>query len=123
MKKHILLGILLTIVLSLCGCSSKPTLDGVYKAEMFASEVTYEFDKEMNVKFKFIIGGYVAISKTGTYEISEDETQITLKFEESESDVNMLPDSMTSLGGSFTFSKGDGYVQIGDMQYNKVTAE
>lgn len=123
MKKHILLGILLSVVLSLCGCSSKPTLNGVYKAETFASEVTYEFDKDMNVKFKFIIGGYVAISKSGTYEISEDEAQITFTFEESEDDVNMLPDSMTSLSGSFTFDEGEGYVQIGDIQYNKVIAE
>ena len=123
MKKHILLTVVLMIVLSLCGCSSKPTLNGVYKADTFASEVTYEFDKEMNVKFKFIIGGYVAISKTGTYEISEDQTEITILFVESEEDVNMLPDNMTSLGGAFKFEQGDGYIQIGDMQYNKVVSE
>ena len=123
MKKSIILALLLSIVLSLCGCDSKPTLDGVYKADTFASEVTYEFDKEGNVKFKFIIGGYVAISKSGTYEISEDETEITFTFIDSETDTNMLPNSMTSLSGAFTFSEGEGYIQIGDMQYNKVVVE
>ena len=123
MRKIFILQLILIVVLSLCGCSSKTTLDGVYKADTFASEVTYEFDKDMNVKFKFIIGGYVAISKRGTYEINEEQTEITITFIESDSDVNMLPDSMTSLGGSFTFDKGDGYIQIGDMQYNKVVSE
>lgn len=123
MKRKLIIVLLITLLFTLCGCEKKNVLDGVYKTETFASEMSYEFDKENNVQFKFILAGYVAVSKKGTYEINEDKTEITLAFEENDDDVSMLPSDVSNLSGIFNYSEGDGYIQIGKMQYNKVVSE
>ena len=114
----------LVIATLFTACGSKtPTLSGKYSNETLLSESVYEFDKEGNVTYKLITSGYVAVNVTGTYAISEDVSEITLTFDESKTDLGTLLGSTTTLSGTFTFEQGEGYIQIGNVQYSKETAE
>ena len=121
MKKIIALILSLVVCLSvLAACGPKePPLSGRYEMRGFASQTSYEFAEDKTVVFKVVVAGYVVVSQSGTYQINEDATEITLDFSsgETEGDSTYLPTDM--LNGTFTFSQGEEYIQIGNMQLNK----
>ena len=118
MKKNCaLIGILLAAVLLLAACGKAPTLSGRYSNSGFLAETVYEFDKDGTVSFKLVTGGYVAATLDGTYAINESGTEITLTFNEANTDFGSLLNSSTGISGTFSFSRGDGTIQIGNTQY------
>lgn len=117
MKKLIkLMAIVATLCMVLVGCSSAPSLEGNYNAQGFLMETMYTFDKDFNVNASIYAGGYEVFNCDGTYSINEDETEITLSFE-STSDSN----GKNLLNGTYTFTKGEGFIQIGKQKLNKMS--
>lgn len=106
---------LLMSVFVLVGCSKAPSLEGTYTSKVILVETLYTFDKDFTVNASIFAGGFEIYDCNGTYTINEDETEITLKFESVE-DSN----SENVLNGTYTFSKGDGYIQIGKQKLNKM---
>ena len=123
MKKviSILLAMLmLTTLLTACGSGNK--LSGSYRASSIVTETTYTFAKNGSVTVRLTAGSQVLIDNAkGTYTLNEDGTQITLTLPESTKDLGALSFTIPTLSGDFAFSKGDGYIQIGSTQYNKVS--
>lgn len=122
MKKTTCLAALILVaalILSACG-SKAPSLSGRYSASGFLSDTVYEFSKEGTVTFKVIAAGYVAVTLDGTYSLNESGSEITLTFDEANTDFGSLLDSSNAISGTFTFSKGENYIQIGNTQYSAV---
>ena len=111
-----LVTMLLACSLAACGKS----VSGSYESEIeiFGQswKVTYTFSgKKVEAESKVtILGNVENKTSNGTYEIAEaadGSLEITFDFEE-ESDLFK--------DGTYTFTEGEGYIKIGDAQYNKV---
>ena len=121
-KKAGLLALLFAVILLATACGAK-TLSGRYSSSSFIAETVYDFEKEGKVTFKLVTGGYVAVTLEGTYALNESGTEITLTFNEASTDFGSLLDSSAALSGTFTFSQGDRYIQIGETQYQASTSK
>ena len=103
--------LLLGCVLTLGSCSK--FLMGEYELDALVGSVKYEFKLtkvEITVE---VLGQDTAFE--GTYKIAENEkgeTEITFTFEDDE--------KAKEYAGTFSFEKGDGYIKIGGVKYNKV---
>ena len=81
--------------------------------------MTYTFDGD-SVTARFFMGGYEIGRYEGRYALNDNETQITLSFDPGQMPNSAtLPDGLTSLSGTFAFRRGDGYVVIGPVRYDR----
>ena len=111
--------LMLAMVLSACGKSVK--LEGTYSADYLAAELRYSFDKDESVKAKIIVLGFVAWEGEGTYAVSEEGDTIELSFSDAAEAEDALPGMDDVLNGSFTFSRDEDSIFIGNLQYSKVS--
>lgn len=123
MRKIFIWSIIMCVCLVLLtGCGKKENiLTGRYTINNLLYEISYEFDENKNVNAKLVTGGYVALNETGTYQINEDGTMITLTFPDNVQNIGNMSFTLPNISGDYPLIKGEGYIQIGDMQYNKVT--
>lgn len=124
MKAKYMVAILLLCIslggLTACGSSHDNLLSGTYSANACGVTMIYTFE-ENTVTAQFFMAGYEVGSYEGYYELNNDETQITLTFDPAQFGNGVsLPTGLTSLGGTFTFAEGDGYVEIGSVRYGRV---
>ncbi len=110
--------LLVGTMLSLASCGNN--LSGKYEGEiniMVASyNVSYEF-KGSNVKVTRTVSSMFSDDESfvinGKYEIAENEDgklEITFEYETEDDVIN---------GGTFPFEKGDGYIKISGIKYEK----
>lgn len=121
MKKFIagLLAALMLITL-LTACGSGPKLSGTYRADGLFTETTYTFSEDGSVTVRLTSGSKVLIEGAkGTYSFNADGSKITLTLPEATKDLGNLSFTIPELSGTFAFSKGEDYIQIGKTQYNK----
>lgn len=106
------------LVSAFAGCGK--SISGSYESELelFGQswKVTYTFSgKKVEAVSKVtILGNVNSETCTGTYELVEaadGSLEITLDFEE---ENDLFKD------GTFTFTEGEGYIKIGESQYNKI---
>ena len=105
--------LLLGCVLTLGSCDK--ILMGEYKLDALVGEVTYEF-KLNKVEISVEALGQDVAELEGTFKISKNdkgESEITFTFENEE--------NAKEYAGTFSFEKGDDYIKIGGVKYNKVT--
>lgn len=123
MRKLFIWSIIMCVCLVLLtGCGKKENiLTGRYTINNLLYEISYEFDENKNVNAKLVTGGYVALNETGIYQINEDGTMITLTFPDNVQNIGNMSFTLPNISGDYPLIKGEGYIQIGDMQYNKVT--
>lgn len=123
MRRLSIYSIILCICLVLLtGCGKKENLlTGRYTIDNLIYEINYEFDEDKNVNVKLVTAGYVAINEMGTYQINEEGNMITLTFPDHIQSLGNFSFTLPNLSGEYPLVKGEGYIQIGDMQYNKVT--
>lgn len=99
----------LVVMAVLAGCAK--TLSGTYKAETLGTGASYTFDGK-NVTVDVLVLGTVATTLKGTYSI--EEGKITLTFGDTDSE------EAKTYGGTYSFTEGEDYIQIGMIQYNRV---
>lgn len=111
----VVVSILMSLFI-LVGCSKAPSIEGTYSSKIILVETLYTFDSEFNVNASIFAGGFEIFDCDGTYSINEEETEITLQFES-------IDDSNREnvLNGTYTFTRGDGYIQIGKQKLNKMS--
>ena len=103
--------LLLGCVLTLGSCDK--ILMGEYELDALVGSVKYEF-KLTKVEITVEVLGQDTEFE-GTYKITENEkgeTEITFTFENEE--------KAKEYAGTFSFEKGDGFIKIGGVKYNKV---
>ena len=100
--------VLVTMVCFLAACGTR--LSGKYSAEVWNTGVTYEF-KGSKVFITLKVAGFSGDAVEGKYEIKDDK--ITFTFETDKTDVKKYE-------GSFDFEKGDDYIKIAGVKYEKV---
>ena len=123
--KTIAAGALLSLSLfSLTTCgSSQAYLSGAYSTSYYGTGITYTFSEE-TVTTQFFVWGFQVGSYEGTYSLNDDRDQITFTFDTSQlPSGTSLPAGMTSLGGTFSFQQGDGYIVIGQVRYDLTEAD
>lgn len=99
---------LVTMTCFLTSCGTK--LSGKYSSETFGTGVVYEFDgNKVFITVKFI--GFSGESTEGEYKIKGDE--ITFIFETDSSNIKKYE-------GTFDFEKGENYIKIAGVKYEKV---
>lgn len=121
-KKHIVTILLCLALLGLAGCSdsSTPALSGTYRAESYGMTMDYTFTGDA-VTAQFFMAGYEIGRYDGTYTLNDKWTQITFSFDPSQAmSEAQFPEGMTSLGGTFTFQRGNDYITIGNIRYDLV---
>ena len=104
--------LLLGCVLTLGSCDK--ILMGEYELDALVGSVKYEF-KLTKVEITVEALGQDVAELEGTYKITENEkgeTEITFTFENEE--------KAKEYAGTFSFEKGDGFIKIGGVKYNKV---
>lgn len=120
MKKSIRIVAMLMVVLILCmslaSCAKK--LSGEYSADVFGTGTTMTFDGN-NVKIAITVTllGEVA-SLDATYEIKDDKISFDIADEE-EVTNDLAKQVIASLEEPVAFEKGDDYIKIGDVKYEK----
>lgn len=114
------LGLILSLLcaLSACGKSKPPQLSGTYCTTSYGTTMSYTFDKD-TVTVQYFTMGYEVVSYEGTYAINDGETQIILAFDPAQMENAVLPTGLASLGGAFTFQRGEGYIVIGMVRYDQ----
>ena len=103
--------LLLGCVLSLGSCSK--LLYGKYELDAAVASVTYDF-KITTVEITYELLGQ-EVTLEGDFKIAENEKgelEITFTFENEE--------EAKEYAGTFSFEKGEDYVKIGGVKYNKV---
>lgn len=112
-------GILLFLFFPvMAACAGPEPLSGTYSASYYGTGITYFFSDEI-VSVRYLVGGYEIGRFEGTYSLNDDRTQITLTFDADQMTTgNSLPTGLTSLGGTFEFQQGDGYIVIGQIRYD-----
>ena len=117
------LGLILSLLcaLSACGESKPPQLSGTYCTTSYGTTMSYSFDED-TVTVQYFTMGYEVAAYEGTYAINDGETQITLVFDPAQMENAVLPAGLTSLGGVFTFQRGEGYIVIGMVRYDQSDA-
>ncbi len=105
--------LMVTLVLASCGA----TLSGTYSAEVFGTGKTFEF-KGNKVTVTYKVVGFESDPIEGTYKI--EDNKITFDFvDESDVENKDLKDFLGELKGSQSFEKGDDYIKIGGVKYEK----
>lgn len=119
-------GVLLTMmliitVLSACGNKEK-YLSGTYHLQIYANQMSYDFDEEGNVTMQISVAGFVVLSQDGTYSIDSEQETITLSFPLiQQEDITKISNGITSLSGTFAFQEEDDYILIGTVRYEKTS--
>lgn len=99
---------LITMTCFMVSCGTR--LSGKYSAEVWGTGVTYEF-KGDKVSITLKLAGFSGDATEGRYEIKDDK--ITFTFETNDTEVKKYE-------GSFDFEKGEDYIKIAGVKYNKV---
>ena len=108
--------LMVTLVLASCG----NTLSGKYartEGTIIKSTTTYEFSGK-NVTITSALGDQELFSLEGTYEIKDDKIAFDFTGSE-ETDDSLLEGVLDGLTDEVSFEKGDGYIKIGGVQYDK----
>ncbi len=96
-----LIALSLVLVMSVMMFASCGAISGTYENEILGTKTTYEFSGN-KVKTTVTIAG-ISTTKEGTYEIKDDK--ITFTYE--------------GTSASVPFEKGDDYIEIGGVKYEK----
>lgn len=120
-KKLVVLGMVLLLTLALAACGKAPSLSGRYVSSAVLVETNLEFAEDGSVTLKYVTAGYVALTETGTYSINEETSEITLSFPGLTESIGNLTFTIGDVNGTYAFTEGEGYIQIGSVQYEKVT--
>lgn len=120
-KKVALLSLLMVLVMvALTGCGPKKHyLNGSYEADFVIVKTQYEFTKDSQVTVKVVMGSLVLLTETGTYEFNEDQTEITMTFDPNK--LSGITGGENVMNGTYSYTEGEGYIQIGKVQYSKMT--
>ncbi len=119
MKKSLRIVAALLVALTLCLClaSCGNTLKGTYTADFAGTGTKLVFDGK-DVTISYIVAGKELASIDATYEIKDDE--ITFKFVEADGEEkSMLEELAEELEKPVSFEKGDDYIKIADVKYEK----
>lgn len=117
------LALVFMFLCSLTACAGGKEISGTYSATVYASTIRYTFEKDM-VTVQVFLGGFQVSRYEGTYTINDEENQITLSFDTEHTEDAALSPGLTSLGGTFTFERGERYIVIGAVRYDRAdTAE
>ena len=110
------LAVLATMCLTFASCSK---LSGKYSADVFGTGTTMTFDgKNVKIAFTVTFVGEVA-SVDATYKIKGDT--ITFEFaDEDEVSNSSAKKVIQSLEEPVSFEKGDGFIKINGVKYEKV---
>lgn len=103
--------LLLGCVFTLASCGKK--LSGKYELDLGIGSVTYDFKLTKVVITGEALGQDTSVE--GKYKIAKNdkgELEITFTFENEE--------NAKEYAGTFSFEKGDDYIKIGGVKYNKV---
>ncbi len=122
MKKRMLSVLLLLALMLITACGPKaPVLEGRYVSSTRVAETNYEFKKDGSVTVKIVTGGKVVMEEAGTYAINEEGTEITFTFPDTQVDLGIFSIDMPNPSGTYTYTEGDGYIQVGSTMYEKAT--
>ncbi|MBQ8508317.1 MAG: hypothetical protein IJ493_00225 [Clostridia bacterium] len=103
-------------------CGSGITLEGKYVLDTKINETSYTFEKNGKVTVQSISLGVVLFTLEGTYEISEDGSQITLSLPTTDGTAADGSDQ-SALSGTFTFEQGEASIKIGMLEYKSADAQ
>lgn len=119
-RNIIMLGLILCLlgILSACGNGGPLRLSGTYSASAYGTTMSYTFKGDA-VAVQYVMVGQEVARYEGTYAINDVGTQITLSFDAAQMQNAHLPDGLTTLGGTFSFVYGDGYIEIGTVRYER----
>ena len=106
------LWMLCTVLVS-CG----NTLDGKYSKTLTGVTTSFEFDSDKEVELSMSVGG-LSYDIDGTYEIKDGK--ITFIFEGADEDRTFLESVLSGFSQAVDFEKGDGFVKIAGVTYDKV---
>ena len=120
-KKTFLPPFLILLMTALTGCgnsgdNNKEPLSGSYEAGTEYGKTVYTFGEDNTVTVSYISLGYKLLSQDGTYEWNDDRTLITLHFS---TENLILPQEISSLGGSFSYSETEDTITIGNIVYSR----
>ena len=107
------------MLLFLTACSDKQTqLEGTYTANLYGTGISYTFSGD-TVTADCTIIGFDVMHYDGTYSLNEEQQQITLNFDLNQTNYVDAEKNMISLGGTFEFQRGEDYIIIGNVKYQK----
>lgn len=110
----------LTLLMGLAACSTdtaqENSLAGTYTVGTGWNQMSYEFREENAFTLHMQSMSYEYASVNGTYEISEDGSEITFVFS-LQGDVSF--GSLSSYAGTFPFERTENGILIGNVYYEK----
>ena len=120
LKNSLFAVVMALLMVSLIFASCGNTLSGKYshtEGTIIKTTTTYEF-KGKNVTITSTMGDKELFNLEGTYEIKDDKIAFDFTGAD-ETDDSLLEGVLDGLTEQVAFEKGDGYIKIGGVQYDK----